>query len=128
MQLTMDGALTAVDEKTPAKHAREVPDEVGDGANLMGDVLCVIKECHRDRGLAVFRDDLDDAAIAALADVVTRRLAPRIRGRYIPRWDDREKRDAEVVAAFNGRNREEVMRKFGISRRLLYSILARKRK
>lgn len=121
MQLTMDGALTAVDE----------PDDIAppcdEGVSLRSDVHCILVECHRDRGLGVFRDEVNGEAIAALADVVARRLAPRIGGRYVPKRDDRAARDAAVWKAWNGRNREEVMRQFGISRRLLYSILARRR-
>ena len=56
------------------------------------------------------------------------RLAARIGGRYIPKRDDRGVRDAAVWRAFTGRNHKEVMRSFQISRRLLYSILARQRK
>lgn len=37
----------------------------------------------------------------------------------------RRKRDDAVMSDYNGRNREEVMLKHNISRRLFYSILAR---
>lgn len=99
-----------------------------EGATLRNDVLCILVECHRDRGLSVFRDDAPREAINALADVVARRLGPRIGGRYVPKRDERAARDAAVWADFTGRNFEEVRRKFGISRRLLYAILARRRR
>ena len=99
-----------------------------EGATLRHDVLCILVECHRDRGLAVFRDDVPREAIDALADVVARRLGPRIGGRYVPKRDERAARDAAVWAAFTGRNFEDVRHQFGISRRLLYSILARRRR
>lgn len=37
----------------------------------------------------------------------------------------RKRRDAAVLADFTGRNREKVMRKHRISRRLFYAIIAR---
>lgn len=134
MQLTMDGALTAVDDQASRADQTDVGDEAEETASLRSDVHCILKECHRDRGLSVFRDGVDGEAIAALAEVVARRLAPRIGGRYVQKgpyragWEERAARDAAVWKAWNGRNREEVMRQFGISRRLLYSILARRRK
>lgn len=121
MQLTMDGALTAAGDPDDTVSLAD------EGASLRTDVHCILVECHRDRGLAVFRDEVSGETIAALADVVARRLAPRIGGRYVPKRDERAARDEAVWKAWNGRNREEVMRQFGISRRLLYSILARRR-
>lgn len=132
MQLMTDGALTAVDDLASNTPVPDVAEDTEEAASLRGDVLCILVECHRDRHLAVFRDGLNGDAIAALADVVARRLAPRIGGRYVPKgqyrsgWDERAARDAAVWTAWNGRNREEVMRRFGISRALLYSILARR--
>lgn len=128
MQLMTDGALTAVDDLSAVSQSLDGGEEAGEGASLRGDLYCILVECHRDRRLTVFRDGLNGDAIAALADVVARRLAPRIGGRYVPKRDGRAARDAAVWKAFNGRNREDVMRQFGISRRLLYSILARRRK
>ena len=100
-----------------------------DAATLCHDVTCILMECHRDRNLpALFAQGVDAAALAQFAALMARRLAPLIGGRYIPKRDDRAARDVAVWAAFNGRNREEVMHNFKISRRLLYSILSRKRR
>lgn len=89
----------------------------------------IVMECHRDRlGDGVFRPDVQQAALADLAALLARRLAPLIGGRYIPKRDERAARDLAVWQAFTGRNHKEVMREFEISRRLLYSILARRRK
>jgi len=63
----------------------------------------------------------------ALSSTVARMLARRIGGRYVAFVEDRARRDAAVLADFNGRNHGEVMAKHGISRRLLYNILARHR-
>lgn len=51
----------------------------------------------------------------------------RLRGgmeHYIPA-EDREGRDAAIRAEFNGRNRDDVCRKFGISKSQFYKILSR---
>lgn len=121
MQPTTDGASSAVIEI-------EEPRLEGDSASLRHDVYCILVECARDRSLQVFRDDLPREKVGALASVVARRLAPRIGGRYVPKRDSREVRDAAVWQAFTGRNHQDVMRQFNISRRLLYSILARRRR
>ena len=125
MQPQMDGLLTVEPEAT----APPLDDEA---ATLRDDVRCILLECHRDRALqAVLHSTATTDAIHQLADAVARRLAPRIGGRYVPKRGDsdaRAKRDAAVWQAWNGRNGAQIMRDFAISRRLLYSILARKRK
>lgn len=106
-----------------------MPDSMGeDSATLRHDVHCILLECHRDRGLTALAANVPPEALGALADAVALRLAPRIGGRYVPKRDDRAARDARVWAAFNGRNHKDVMREFGISRRLMYSILSRRRR
>lgn len=96
---------------------------------LRQDVMCVLLECHRDRGAAsVFAQGLDGAVLEQFAAIVARRLGPRIGGRYVTKRDERAARDEAVWKAFTGRNHMDVIREFGISRRLLYSILARRRR
>lgn len=68
---------------------------------------------------------LSDEQHRAVVTTMARMLARRIGGRYVTYVDARAQRDADVLAAFNGRNRDEVMREFGISRALFYNILAR---
>ena len=124
MQPQTDGLLTAEPEAT----APPIDDEA---ATLRDDVRCILLECHRDRALQALHGAATNDAIHQLADAVARRLAPRIGGRYVPKRGDsdaRAKRDAAVWQAWNGRNGAQIMRDFAISRRLLYSILARKRK
>lgn len=111
--------MTAVPDYTTA-------DE--ESATLRADVHCILLECHRDQGFAALREQMPPEAIGALADAVARRLAPRIGGRYVPKRDARAQRDRDVWSAFNGRNHGDVMRQFSISRRLLYSILSRRRR
>jgi len=98
-------------------------------ATLCSDVACILMECHRDRNLqSLFAADVDGSAITLFAGVVARRLKPLISGRYMPKVDDRAARDLAVQGAFTGRNHKDVCAQFGISRRLLYSILARRRR
>lgn len=63
------------------------------------------------------------------AERLARHIYPEITsGRYtttISPDELRKRRDAAVLADFTGRNREDVMRKHHISRRLFYSIIAR---
>lgn len=62
--------------------------------------------------------------LRALSTSMARLLARRIGGRYVAFVEDRARRNAAVLSAWNGRNREEVMKRFGISRRLFYSIIS----
>jgi Mor family transcriptional regulator len=63
------------------------------------------------------------------AERLARHIYPEITsGRYTTTLSPdelRKRRDAAVMADFTGRNREDVMRKHHISRRLFYSILSR---
>ena len=111
--MTKDGVLT---------------DAIDEGATLRHDVTCILIECHRDSGLHdVFHPMATRQEVERLAELMARRLGPLIGGRYVPKRDERAARDRAVWQRFNGRNHAEVMREFGISRRLLYSILARRR-
>lgn len=100
-----------------------------DVTSLGHDIARVLVECHRG-GLdgGVFRTDVSHAELSALAAIMGRRLAPLIGGRYIPKREMRAERDDAVLKAFNGHNHKDLMREFGISRSLLYSILRRKRR
>jgi Mor family transcriptional regulator len=96
---------------------------------LCADVACIFAEATRDRrGDGIFQASLAAHQWQDFSEWFALRLAARIGGRYIPKRDDRAVRDAAVWRAFTGRNHKEVMRSFQISRRLLYSILARQRK
>lgn len=113
---------------TPKAAAVKEPDQ-DQPDSLCHDITCVLIQCHRDRqGDGIFNERTSAKTLGQFAAVVARRLAPMIGGRYIPKRDVRAERDAAVWQAFNGRNHKEVMAHFCISRRLLYSILARKRK
>lgn len=66
--------------------------------------------------------DITPEQLRALSTSMARLLARRIGGRYVAFVEDRAQRDAAVLEAYNGRNREEVLARFGISRRLFYNI------
>ena len=109
-------------------------DAIDDGATLRHDVTCILIECHRDRGLHdVFHPMATRQEVERLAEMMALRLGLLIGGRYVPKGEhrlgaeERRKRDHAVWQRFNGRNHAEVMREFGISRRLLYAILAKRR-
>lgn len=96
---------------------------------LCADVARIFAEATRDRrGDGIFQAALPAQQWQAFSEWFAMRLAARIGGRYIPKRDDRAVRDAAVWQAFTGRNRDQVMRDFRISRALFYSIMSRKRK
>lgn len=102
-----------------------------EGDTLTHDVACVLLSYTRDRpGGGVIGRRLADAEARALAAELAPALSERIGGRYVPKRDDaqRRKRNAEVVAAFTGRNHAELKRRFKISHRLLNYILEEARK
>lgn len=107
-------------------------DAIDSTVSLKADVQCILLDCHRDRPW-VFATGVTDELLAALADRVASELAPLIGGRYVPQnyareRMEREKRDAAVWQAFTGDNYDELMRRFRISRRLAYMIVAQERK
>jgi methylaspartate ammonia-lyase len=116
----------AIDVFTPeAAHSEGGAAEV---ATLRHDMQCVLLQFTRDRPTAGPLAGLTERDAAALAAHLAPMLARRIGGRYVPQRADRALRDAAVWKAFTGRNHAEVMARFGISRRLLYSILSRRRR
>lgn len=61
---------------------------------------------------------LDESRVIAL------QLGERIAGRYMPKVEDRTERNQAAMRMFDGRNRDEVMRRFKISKRVFYRILS----
>ena len=107
-------------------------DEIEKTLTLRGDVECILLECHRDRP-GIFASSVTRELLAGLAGQMARGLGPLISGRYVTSRYAREKvekdeRDAAVFRAFTGGNHAELMKRFVLSRRLVYSILAQKRK
>lgn len=115
--MTMTGTLTAATEEE---------------ATLQHDLLCILMRFHRQQGLKSLRFDVTPDDLKADAARLSVELGAAIGGRYLPKQSitehQRRERDRAVYAAFNGRNRAEVMRQFGISRALFYNILARMQK
>lgn len=97
---------------------------------LRTELTGVMVECHR-AGLTPLANDVSRQVLREFAEVIADKLRHRIGGRYVPKTADREERivrNAAVCKAFTGRNHQQVMRQFSITRRLLYSILAEGRK
>lgn len=115
--MTMTGTLTAATEEA---------------ATLEHDVFNLLLRFHRQQGLKSLRCDVTAEELKADAARLSVELGAAIGGRYLPKQSvteqQRRERDRAVYAAFNGRNRAEVMRQFGISRALFYNILARMQK
>lgn len=77
---------------------------------------------------AIVREEigLNESLASQFALLILRGIRQRLGGQelYIP-TEDRAPRDAAIRAEFNGRNRDEICRKYGISRSGLYKILGR---
>lgn len=100
-----------------------------DPVSLRHDVVTILMDCHRDRRTgSIFRNDVSIEEIAAMGEFMSRRLGLTLGGHYVPKRDARAARDSAVWRAFNGSNQKDVIRDFKISKRLLYNILARKRR
>ena len=71
---------------------------------------------------------LTEANAAELAQMITAWIQSRYGARRVyVHARSRQERDRAVVAAFNGQNRDQVCRDFGISETTLYRILDRAR-
>ncbi len=80
---------------------------------------------------AILREEvgLHEPFASQIAEAVMRGLRRRRGGDslYVPKSGSRAARDAAVLQAFDGRNRDAVCRRFGISRSTFYEILQRRR-
>ena len=107
-------------------------DVIDSSLSLQNDVECILMDCRRDHQ-HLFAAGVTDDALTRLADRVARQLGPLIGGRYVSHRYAMQKmeiarRDAQVWDAFTGDNYEALRRRFGLSRRLVYSIVAQQRK
>lgn len=71
---------------------------------------------------------LDESEIKEAAEEMARLLALRIGGSYWPNEYKRQSRDAQAMALFNGKNKAEVMERFGMSKSNFYRVLEKHRK
>jgi Mor family transcriptional regulator len=98
---------------------------------LLHDVQCVLLQCHRDRSAGhALRPDAGRIELETFATQLAAYLAQRIGGRYVPKNSraTTAARDEAVWQTWQRtRDYRAVTRQFGISRRLLFTILARKR-
>jgi Mor family transcriptional regulator len=93
-------------------------------ATLQHDVLCILMQFHRQHGLQSLRFDATPEELKADSAEISRALSPLIGGRYVPTRDVRAETNAAIVAMFDGKNRDAVMRHFKISRRTFYRVIA----
>lgn len=85
---------------------------------LRGDLVQAIRECL----------GLPENIAELMADNIARGLSRRVGGIYIPKREiSQEDRAAAVKREFNGRNRQEVMRRHKISRATFYRIIGGKK-
>lgn len=77
---------------------------------------------------AIVREEIGchEPFLSTISAAITRGLRRRMGGqeRYIPA-EDKRARDEQIRAEFNGRNRDEVMRKHGLSKSRLYEIVGK---
>lgn len=96
------------------------------------DVLMVLIRLRRKGLLKSIRPDATKRDLSEDAAHISRELARAIGGRYIPKTDKRPEvlaaRNEAIYVMWNGRNRDELMKHFGISRSLFYLILREERK
>ncbi|MGB7422899.1 MAG: hypothetical protein WA917_13650 [Comamonas sp.] len=91
---------------------------------IEADVLAALRDSLREQG--AHAPHLTPEQQRNLASTMARMLARRIGGSYIGKEAARAARDAAVMRAYyGGLSRDEVIRRFIISRRLFYNILAR---
>jgi Mor family transcriptional regulator len=102
--------------------------EAEEAGALQHDVLCILMRFHRQQGLQSLRFDATQEDLKADAARLSVELGAAIGGRYVPKRDLRAEtlaaRNQAIYAMWNGTNRIEVMRHFGISRRLFYMVIA----
>lgn len=96
-------------------------------SNRIGEKLNAI-QLHYDL-LLIIREEIGfkDKFAEQFASAIARGLQRRLGGReiYIPA-EDKHDRDEQIRKEFNGRNRDEIMKKFAISKTRLYEIVSLK--
>jgi Mor family transcriptional regulator len=112
--------------------ARQEPESL-EVASLRHDVECTLIQLLRERTSGrVLLESTDDAK--TLAATLAPLLAKRVGGRYVPKHDGHRLREAldrrneGIRRDFNGRNREEVMTRYGVSSRVLYYVVSQGRR
>ena len=101
------------------------------GTVLRHELACILLNYTMDRpGGGLMGKRLTREEASTLAAELSPYMAPLVSAtsRVVRMADVKAERDSAVWRMFRGNNHAEVMRKFTISRRLLQSILARKRR
>lgn len=105
-------------------------DETED-SSLRHDFACILLEYSRDRPPSPpGKEWMPEQEAHRLAEHLETVLRLRSGGRYLQKRNEaiRRRRNAAIVAAFNGKNHAELIRKFNVSPRLLQYILAEARR
>ena len=91
----------------------------------LGDKISAIELLHEVTLIVREEIGFNDNFADQIAEAITRGLRRRLGSQeiYIPAPDKRD-RDEQIRAEFNGRNRDEVTKKFGISKSRLYQIVS----
>lgn len=91
----------------------------------LGDKISAIELLHEVAMIVREEIGFNDQFADQIAEAITRGLRRRLGSQeiYIPAPDKRD-RDEQIRAEFNGRNRDEVTKKFGISKSRLYQIVS----
>lgn len=92
-------------------------DQLGDklsALELLAEITAIVRE---DVGLG---DLLADTVATAITNGLRRRMGGQ--ERYIPA-EDKRARNEQIRAEFNGRNRDEILKKYNISKPRLYQIV-----
>lgn len=103
--------------------------EADEAATLQHDLFCILLRFHREQGLRSLRSDVTRDELAADSERMALELGSAIGGRYVRKMRDEraealEARNCAIFAAWNGRNRDELIRQFKISRRAFYRVIA----
>lgn len=106
-------------------------DDSENGTVLRHELACILHNYTMDQpGGGLLGRRLTREEARALAADLSPYLSPIIRttGRVVSVADVRKERDAAVWRMFRGNNHADVMRQFSVSKRVLQTILARKRR
>jgi hypothetical protein len=106
--------------------------ELDDAELLRNDVFGILMQFRSGYGAPAISPDLSDDELRAYADRFASALHQVIGGHYIQKPNSspaaRAARYAAIYEMWNGKNRDQVMRHFGISRRWFYSVIAHETK
>lgn len=90
-------------------------------SSMRHDVEMILVKITRDRPDYL---TIGPGKMAALTAIIADEMRQRFGSQYLTRVEDRTERNKAAMKMFNGKNREEVMKRFRISKRVFYRILS----